>query len=319
MLTETKTKLTDLICRQISQPASPAIHALADTLLGTYGKTVLAVLFYGSCLRTGTDRDGMVDLYVIVDSYSAAFPKSILSALNKLLPPNVFYLEVPFEGRKVRAKYAVVSMEDFNCGTSKCWFHSYLWGRFAQPVGLLYGRNDRVAEQIQSALAQAVLTFIARVLPLVPSPFTPRELWRKGLELSYRTELRAERPHKLVRLFEAAPDYYERITRAALVALPFPIEIQESDAGCRYTVHISKWTRRVGRLDWMVRSWQGKILSVLRLIKGTLTFHGGVDYILWKIERHSGVRVEAPPRLKRYTFLATCFILWRLFRQGAYR
>jgi len=315
----TETKLIDLICGQISQPASPAIHMLADSLLGTYGKTVLAILFYGSCLRTGTDLGGLVDLYVIVDSYPAAFPKSVLSALNKLLPPNVFYLEVPFENRKVRAKYAVLSMDDFNRGTSKRWFHSYIWGRFAQPVGLLYTRNDRVTKQIQSALTQAALTFIARVVPLVPSPFTSRELWQKGLELSYRAELRAERPHKLAGLFEAAPDYYERITRATLAALPFPVEVQESNAGWCYTVHISKRARRISRLDWMVRSWQGKILSVLRLIKGTLTFRGGVDYILWKIERHSGVRVEAPPRLKRYPFLATCVILWRLYRQGAYR
>ena len=315
----TETKLRDLIRRPISQPASPAIHLLADTLLRSYGKTVQAILFYGSCLRTGTDRGGMVDLYVIVDRYAAAFPRSILSALNKLLPPNVFYLEAPFEDRKVRAKYAVLSLDDFIRGTSTRWFHSYVWGRFAQPVGLLYARNDRVAGQIQSALAQAVLTFIARVLPLVPSPFTSRELWQKGLELSYRAELRAERPHKLVRLFEAAPDYYERLTRAALAALPVSAHIQDSNGGRCYFVHISKRARRIGRLDWTLRSWQGKILSVLRLVKGTLTFRGGVDYILWKIERHSGVRIETPPQLKRYPFLAVCVILWRLFRQGAYR
>jgi len=315
----TETKLTELICRQISQPASPAIHALADVLLETYGNPVLAILFYGSCLRSGTDRGGMVDLYVIVDSYSATFPKSILSILNKLLPPNVFYLEVPFEDRRVRAKYAVLSLADFSCGTSKRWFHSYIWGRFAQPVGLVYARDERVAGQIQSTLTQAVLTFIARVLPLTPSPFTSRDLWRKGLELSYRAELRAERPDKLAGLFEAAPDYYERITRAALTALSFPLEIHKSEAGCLYSVHISKRGRRISRLDWIVRSWQGKILSALRILKGALTFRGGLDYLLWKIERHSGVRVEAPPQLKRYPFLATCVILWRLYRQGAYR
>jgi hypothetical protein len=312
-------KLTDLICRQTSQPASPAIHALTDRLLETYEETVLAILFYGSCLRTGTDLGGLVDLYVIVDSYPAVFPKSILATLNKLLPPNVFYLEIPFEDRKVRAKYAILSMEDFHCGTSKRWFHSYIWGRFAQPVGLVYTRNARVAGQIQSGLEQAVLTFIARVLPLVPSPFTPRELWRKGLELSYRAELRAERPHKLTGLFEASPDYYEHITQGALAALPFPVVAQKNGAGWRYTIHISKRARNISRLDWIVRSWQGKLLSVLRLLKGTLTFRGGVDYILWKIERHSGVRVEAPPQLKRYPFLSTCVILWRLYRQGAYR
>jgi hypothetical protein len=315
----TERELTDLICRQISQPASPAIHLLADTLLAAYGKTVIAVLFYGSCLRTGTDRGGLVDLYVIVDSYTAAFPKSILSTLNKLLPPNVFYLEVPFEDRKVRAKYAVLSLTDLTNGTSRRWFHSYIWGRFAQPIGLVYARNNQIAGCIQSALTQAVLTFIGRVLPNVPSAFTARDLWREGLRLSYRAELRAERPEKLARLFEAAPVYYENITRIALELLPFPVDIQQKDGAYRYVTTISDRTHRISRIDWMVRCWQGKLLSILRLLKGLLTFRGGVNYILWKIERHSGVKIEIPPRLRRYPLVAMCVIFWRLYRRGAYR
>jgi hypothetical protein len=315
----TETKLTERISRQISQPASPAIHELADTLLDTYGEAVQAILFYGSCLRTGDDRGGMVDLYVLVDRYRATYSRSILAVLNKLLPPNVFYLEVPYEGRIVRAKYAVLSMDDFTCATSMRWFHSYIWGRFAQPVGLLYARNHQVARQVQSSLTQAVLTFIARTLPRAPSPFTARDLWAIGLALSYRAELRAERPHKLIRLFDAATDYYENITGQALSALSFPVDIQESDPPCRYSVHIPDRVRRVSRLDWMVRTWQGKMLSVLRLLKGLLTFRGGVDYVLWKIERHSGIRIEASPRLKQYPLLAACVVLWRLYRRGAYR
>ena len=312
-------KLTDQISRQISQPASPAIHALADTILETYGGAVQAILFYGSCLRTGEDRGGLVDLYVLVDSYLAADRRPILAALNKLLPPNVFYLEVPYEDRMVRAKYAILSLTDFKCGTSTRWFHSYIWGRFAQPVGLLYARNDQVVRQVQTALNRAVLTFIARALPQVPSPFTARDLWRKGLELSYRAELRAERPHKLVRLFESAPDYYEHITREALATLPFPVDIQKSDPVYHYSVAMPRKARRISRLDWMVRSWQGKMLSVLRLLKGTLTFRGGVDYILWKIERHSGVSIEATERLRRFPVVGLLVVFWRLYRRGAFR
>ena len=313
-----KTKLKDQICRQIAQPVSPAIHALADALLATYREAVQAILFYGSCLRTGDDRGGLVDLYVIVDRYDAAFPKSDLSGLNKLLPPNVFYLEVPFEDRTVRAKYAVLSLTDFTKGTSRRWFHSYIWGRFAQPVGLIYARNNQIARCIQSALAQAVLTFIGRVLPIVPSPFTARDLWREGLGLSYRAELRAERPEKLARLFEAIPDYYENITRGAIELLSFPVDIQQEDNASRYATAISDRTRWIGRVDWMVRCWQGKLLSILRLLKGWLTFRGGVNYILWKIERHSGIKIDVPPRLKRYPLVATCVIFWRLYRRGAY-
>jgi len=315
----TEIKLKDQISRQSVQPVSPAIHALADTLLVTYGEAVQAILFYGSCLRTGDDRGGLVDLYLIVDSYPAAFPKSILSTFNRLLPPNVFYLEGPFEDRSVRAKYAVLSLGDFTRGTSRRWFHSYLWGRFAQPVGLIYARNDQITRCIQHALAQAVLTFIGRVLPVVPSPFTARDLWRVGLRLSYRAELRAERPEKLARLFEAEPDFYEKITRSAIESLPFPVEIEQTDSAYLYTSDISDRTRWLCRIDWMVRCCQGKLISILRLLKGWLTFRGGVNYILWKIERHSGEKIDVSPRLKRYPLIATCVILWRLYRRGAYR
>jgi predicted nucleotidyltransferase len=312
-------KLTDQICRQISKPVPPAIKALSDKLLANYGKAVEAILFYGSCLRTGDDRGGLVDLYVIVDRYRSAESKRFLAALNKLLPPNVFYLEVPFENRIVRAKYALLSLTDFKRGTSRRWFHSYIWGRFAQPVGLLYARNDRMIHQVHASLAQAVLTFITRVLPRVSSPFSAHDLWRKGLELSYRAELRAERPEKLVRLLEASPNYYEQITRSAMAAVSFEVDIKAGGESVWYTLELPQHVRIKSRLDWLVRRWQGKVLSVLRLLKGLLTFRGGIDYILWKIERHSGVKVEVPLRLKRYPLLATCVIFWKLYRQGAYR
>jgi len=315
----TESPLKDQICRMISRPAAPAIHALADHLLATYGEAVQAILFYGSCLRTGDDRGGLVDLYVLVERYRNAEPRRILAILNKLLPPNVFYIEVPFEDRVVRAKYAILSLADLKKGTSRRWFHSYLWGRFAQPTGLVFSRNEQIAMVVPSALAQAVLTFIGRVLPLVPSPFTARDLWQQGLSLSYRAELRAERPEKLARLYEAAPAYYERITRSAMNLLSIPVDIQQKDGAYLYETAISGRTRRICRADWIVRRWQGKLLSVLRLLKGWLTFRGGINYVLWKIERHSGIKIDIPPRLKRYPLVAACVIFWRLYRRGAYR
>ena len=314
----TETKLIDQICRQISQPASPAIHILADRLLADHGDAIAAILFYGSCLRTGEDRGGLVDLYVLVDRYRAIESRSLLAALNKLLPPNVFYIEVPFEDRVVRGKYAVLSLKDFRAGASR-WFHSYIWGRFAQPVGLIYARNAQITDYVQSALAQAVMSFVERVLPRIRDPFTARDLWRQGWTLSYRAELRAERPEKLIGLYEAAPLYYEQLTRIALGQLSFSIDAQKENGTYRYTVSIPDRLRRGSQLEWVIRSWQGKLLSVLRLLKGLLTFRGGVEYILWKIERHSGVKVEVPLQLKRYPLLATCVVFWKLYRRGAYR
>jgi len=311
------------LTRQIRQnplpAASAAVHALARHLVSVYGEGLQAVLFYGSCLRSGDDRDGIVDLYVLVDRYRSVYRGKTMAVLNKLLPPNVFYLEIPFQDRMVRAKYAVLSTADFRKGTSPAWFHSYIWARFAQPVELLYCRDDRIEQQIYVSLAQAINTFVTRVLPQLAPRFTARELWCKGLLLSYRAELRSERPHKISGLYDAAAAYYERITESALETLPWPIQTHGSAEHPTYQVHLSVRTRLADRWAWKLRSVQGKVLSVLRLLKGWATFQGGTEYILWKIERHSGVKITLSPRLKKHPFVALWVISWRLYRQGGVR
>jgi len=307
------------ISRRSQRSVSPAVRILIDEILARHGEAAQAILFYGSCLRTGDDLDGLVDLYLLVDNYRAAYASRIQSFFNVLLPPNVYYLEREFEGQVMRTKYAVLSLADFKKGTSMRWFHSYLWGRFCQPTALLYARNDEVARLVQQGFAQSVLTFIRRVLPMVDSDFTARQMWRRGLVLSYRAELRAERPEKRAGLFDAAPDYYENITRIAMNAPVFPVERVNRSDGISYRARIPARVRFLSRLTWGLRSLQGKLLSVLRLLKAMTTFEGGVDYILWKIERHSGVTVEIEPRLRRRPLLAMWVLSWRLYRRGGFR
>lgn len=312
-------KLISLIRQESSRPAPAGVRALADELLERYGDAARAILFYGSCLRTGDDREGLVDLYLLVDSYRAALGKRTQAIANELLPPNVFYMEIPFQDRVVRTKYAVFTLKDFCRGTSMSWFHSYLWGRFAQPSSLLYASTGQIADQVQIALSQAVVTFITRVLPQLGENFTARDLWDRGLVLSYRAELRSERPDNLVHLFNAATEYYNQITRAAMASVPFIVEFNDGDDGYSYQARIPGRVRQWNRLGWALRTAQGKVLSVLRLAKAFFTFEGGLEYIQWKIERHSGAKVEWSPRLKRHPLLAVCVLSWRLYRKGGFR
>jgi hypothetical protein len=312
-------KLISKISRESDRSASPAVQHLIDEILARHGDAAQAILFYGSCLRTGDDLDGLVDLYLLVDNYRAAYTSRFQAFVNALLPPNVYYLECEFEGQMVRTKYAVLSLSDYQKGTSKRWFHSYLWGRFCQPTALLHARNAEIANLVNKGFARSVLTFIGRVLPLVDIDFTARQMWRRGLELSYRAELRSERPEKRAGIYDAAPDYYESITRIALDAPGFPVEISNGTDGVSYRARIPKVVRFLNRLAWGLRSIQGKLLSVLRLLKAITTFEGGVDYILWKIERHSGVTVEVEQHLKRRPLLAMWVLSWRLYRRGGFR
>jgi hypothetical protein len=312
-------QLIDIISRNADRTASPAVNALMDDILKRHGDAAQAILFYGSCLRSGDDLDGLVDLYLLVDGYRSAYKSRLQAALNVMLPPNVYYLERKINDHVVRTKYAVLSLADFQKGTSMRWFHSYLWGRFCQPTALLFARNDKVAQRVFTCFAQAVLTFVRRVLPEMPPEFTARQLWGKGLTLSYGAELRSEDPQKRARLFDEAAAYYEEITGLAVEALSYPIQVHKSDDSQRYSVPIAAGKRRASRLAWKLRSLHGKLLSIMRLLKATATFEGGVDYILWKIERHSGVSVHVEPRLKKRPLLAVWVLAWRLYRKGGFR
>jgi len=298
---------------------SPAVDLLIREVLRRHGDAVQAVLYYGSCLRTGAELEGLVDLYVLVDDYRAVSRNSFQALLNRMLPPNVFYLEVPFGGQTLRSKYAVLSLRDLQKGTSPSWFHSYLWGRFSQPTALVYRRAEDVALQVTTALAAAVITFITRVLPRVPAEFTAGELWRTGLGLSYAAEIRTEKPDRQGRLFDAARGYFETVTRSVLDAAPDVVCGTDFQSGARYRSNIPIGVRGVSRVAWKIRILQGKLLSVLRLLKGTTTFEGGVDYILWKIKRHSGVSVTVSSRLRRHPLLAMGLLSWRVYRRGGIR
>jgi len=312
-------ELIDAIRQNTSREPSPAVSLLVAEILCRYGERVQGILFYGSCLHKGEDLDGLFDLYVLVDDYRSVNKNFLQAFLNRLLPPNVFYLEAPFADKRVRAKYAILSLDDLRRGTSKRWFHSYLWARFCQPTALVYARDAKVAQQVYTGFAQAVITFVSRVLPRLPPQFTCRELWQIGLGLSYRAEFRPERPDQQVRLFDAGQGYFEDITRKVFAGLPCGVTSESSQDNGLYSVRIPNSVRFLSRLTWGMRIIQGKVLSVLRLIKGTLTFEGGVDYILWKIKRHTGVTVKVGPFLKRHPILAMGVLSWRLYRLGGIR
>ncbi len=150
---------------------------------------------------------------MLVDDYREAYGRALPALANRMLAPNVYYLEAPFAGRTMRAKYSVVSLDAFERGTAR-WFHSYLWGRFAQPCGLLCASDATVRARVVAALGAAVTTFAVRTLPMLPVEFDAATLWTEGLLLTYATELRSERPERIRALYTDAATELETVTRA---------------------------------------------------------------------------------------------------------
>jgi len=298
---------------QIATRAPDAVAALGEILCRRFGRHALAVLFYGSCRRANDDTGGLVDLYVLVDDYLAAHGSFLPALANKLLAPNVYYLETPFAGRVTRAKYAVVSMDQFERGTTR-WFHPYLWGRFAQPCGLLFADDEQVRRRVVRALAGAVATFAARTLPRLPAEFDAEALWTRGLLLTYAAELRSERPERVRALYADAAPELQALTRALAGK-----EGWASIPSGGYRNPAARSDRGWSALAWALRRLQGKALSVLRLLKASFTFDGGLPYLAWKIERHSGVALEITPFMRRFPRLGAIGAFWRTWRRGGFR
>ena len=310
--------LVRVIAEELTQPVPEAARVLSQCLRDRYGDAVVAILLYGSCLRTGDD-EGVLDLYVLVDRYRTIYTNPILAVLNTLLPPNVFYLETSLHGRTVRTKYAVLSLAAFVRATSQRTFESYFWARFAQPCALLYAARPAIADQVSTAMAAAVVTLVRRSMPLVPERFRLTDLWNTALTETYRVELRAERPGVSGKLYTAATDRYARVTQLALSRLPYPATFETIVNEMWIAARIPSRERWVTRHLWRLRRVQGKVLSLLRILRNALTFDSGVDYIMWKIERHSGVKADPTWREKRFRLLALGREVWRLYRKRAFR
>jgi hypothetical protein len=294
------TALAAIVAAELATPAPTAVAAIADAARERHGPGVCAVLFYGSCLRDGYHEGLLVDLYLLVDDYAAVHPSRLMRWLNRLIPPNVYYAETGHDGNVVRAKYALVSLPQFELRVGAGTRNPYFWARFAQPTGLVWSRNAAIGFRIRDALVQAILTTDRAVRPLVADPSDSTAFWARAFAETYRTELRAEKPHRAEAIVQREAERYRRVT-AALGASP-----PQGDEAAALRA-------------WRLRRVEGKALSILRLIKASFTFAGGADYIAWKISRHAGVPVAFSPWERRHPILAAPFVLWRLSRGGIVR
>ena len=307
--------LTALIGDELARSVPPGAHALAERLHAIYGGALRAVLMYGSNLRHGDDREGVIDLYALVDDYRAAYRRRALVVANRVLPPNVFYLEASVGSRTVRCKYAVLELGALARLTSPETAEPYFWARFAQPCALVWTADETARTTVTAALADAVTTCVRFGAPLVASPFDARTLWTSTWHATYGAEIRPERPGTADALWNRHAERFTRATTLALPALPWASRAIEH----RFEVDVPATDRARARRVWRRTRRAAKARFLLRILRNGLIFEGGVDYVLWKIERHSGVAIDHAWRQRRHPMLALGAEAWRLYRAGAFR
>lgn len=309
-MTRAGEELHGLLRAELSQAVAPQAKALAAAIVAEHGDAVAAILFYGSCLRDATD--GILDFYVLVDAYRPYHGRRLASAMNRLVPPTVSLWTLGTGAGAIRAKVAVISRAQFARRMRADSLDITLWARFCQPAALVHARDPAMAAWVARVLADAVCTAALWAVRLGPDQGSAEAYWLALFRRTYRAELRPETRDDRARTIHAvAADRYDRVLTPALACAGVTVE-RLPDGQLR--------PHRIGReAAWWPRLVAGKMLTVVRLAKASFTFVNGVDYILWKIERHSGHRVELAPWQRAHPLLAAPLVLWRLWRRGAVR
>jgi hypothetical protein len=303
--------LRDLVAAELAEPVAAAVREMAAAVAALYPGAARAVLFYGSCLRERRLDGLMLDFYLIVSDYAEAYGRGWYAFANRMVPPNVF----PFEHHGLLAKYAVLSESDFARECSLEARSVSVWARFAQPSRLAWARDQAARDAAIAAVARAAPTLFQMTMPTLPPgrDMPVLDLWKAGFALTYDAELRAERSGRPAAIVDADPDRYERFGRAATAQIASAVGVGRGGEVAAIACPAAM------RRRWRRLQRKGKLLTLVRLAKATTTYAGGVDYLAWKINRHSGAGIVVKPWQRRWPLLAAVTLLPRLLKRGAIR
>ena len=296
-----KIGLAARIVASLERQLDPAVALFAARLAGEAG--ALAVLFYGSNLRTGS-REGVLDFYVLTGGPA-----------EKGLWPRVSYREWDHEGERLRAKIATMTLAMFSKAAAGETLDTTIWARFVQPCGLVWAKDAAAREEVVQALGAAAITAATLAAAVGPEEGTESDYWAALFRATYRAELRVEQPGRENSILDANASFFNGLLPLAWDAA----QIIHSGSGERLRPLLSPDKRAATLRWWRLRRRLGKPLNIVRLVRASGTFDGAAKYIAWKIERHTGLPVKLTPWRERHPLLAAPKMLFELSRARAAR
>jgi hypothetical protein len=304
--------LQQLVAKELAVEVKPEILGFAETIAAAYPNAARAVLFYGSCLRTEELAGQMLDFYLIVSDYEAAYDKPWMAKWNRRLPPNVF----PFQHEGLMAKVAVLSEADFHNLNRPSASAVSVWARFSQPSRLVWVCDEKTRGKIILSVSGAAPALLNAALSHMEREVGVIDLWQSGFAMTYSAELRAERKDRPASVVEHDNERYEAFGHAALHHTMIPNEIR---GGRVYLMPDPERRAEREKARWPGLKRRGKMLTVARLGKAAFTYTGGIDYLAWKVNRHAGTDIKVRPWQRRWPLVAAVFLVPKLLVKGAVR
>jgi hypothetical protein len=277
-------------------------RVLSQELATASSGNVAAVILYGShLLNARPDRHSAYDFVVIVDSYRAFYgslkaageihrPAWLMSLAARVLPPNAIAF-TPDEGRRAIAKCLVVSRDHFRRAVSRRPRDHFLLGRMVQKVAVVWRRDDESARWVEDHLDAARRGVMEWVSPYLDEEFDAASVGRRLLAVCYRGEFRPEAGNRSDTIFEAQRSHFEDVLGPVLEEGAQAGRLARvGDSTGRYRfVTPQPWR---ARLRWRWHFIRSKARVTARWPKHVLTFDNWLPYILRKVERRTGMRVE---------------------------
>ncbi len=298
--------------------APPEVQRLVDALLEVGRGTVSGILVFGSQLvQASPDRHSAVDLVVLVDSYKAFHQvlveaghhrrsRAVLSALARVLPPNVIAF-FPSGPDGPVAKCMILTEADFAKALGPNARDHFLKGRMVQRVALLHARDQAVMVMAEQAVGAARNDVFRWLGPYLEGPFTAREFASRMIEVSYRGEIRPESGDRVRHVFDAQSEFLEKTFQGVLERAE--AEGRVVRAGDGWSLAHRPGVGRVAavRLYFLL----SKARATSRWLKHIATFNDWLTYIQRKVERRTGIKVEITPLERRFPLV----FLWpKVFR-----
>lgn len=284
------------VAAMLARQVRPKVAEFARTL--GEEASALAVLFYGSNLRTGS-LEGVLDYYVLTPG-----------APERGLWPRVSYREWQVGGETLRAKIATMTLAKFAEACRGDTLDTTIWARFVQPSALVWAKDEEAAAQVRASVADAARTAGRLAAALGPAQGRAEDYWRSLFRATYRAELRVEAPGREDSILAANPAHFAGLLPASWVSAGVPF----GESGAELAPRLEPAERDRLKRWWAVRRRMGKALNVARLVRATTTFEGAARYGAWKVERHTGVAVEMTPWRERHPVLAAPGVLWQVWR-----
>jgi hypothetical protein len=280
----------------LDRPLDPAVAAFARRLGEEAGAR--AVLFYGSNLRTGS-LEGVLDFYILLPG-----------PVERGLWPRVSYREERGGVQALRAKIATMHLATFARAASGRTLDTTIWARFVQPSALAWAGDPGARVELTDALAAAARTAARLAAAVGPAAGAERDYWAELFRATYRAELRVEPAGRERSILAANPVHFAGLLTLAWDAAGVVFDRSGETLRPRLAD-----TERQGILRWWRRRRMlGKPLNIVRLVRATTTFEGGMRYIAWKVERHTGLPIKVTPLREKFPLVAAPDLAWQLWR-----